>query len=165
MSSLKCAVLTVTTSRTAANDTSGDYLVDQLQRDGHQCIERALVPTNLYEIRKIVSQWIADKNIQVIITNGGTGFGPEKNTVTALQPLFDQTINGFGELFRQLSFTDIGSSAIQSDAIAGLANNTVIFSIPGSTNACRLAWARIIREQLNSDHKPCNFANHCSTKS
>lgn len=164
MASLKCAVLTISNSRTAANDTSGNYLVDQLQRDGHQCLERSVITANTYEIRKIISQWIADKNIQVIITNGGTGFGPEKNTIAAIQPLFDQTITGFGELFRQLSFEDIGSSAIQSDAIAGLANNTVIFSIPGSTNACRLAWARIIREQLDKDHKPCNFANHCATK-
>lgn len=165
MNSLHCAVLTISNSRTAANDTSGDYLVDQLQRNGHKCLERAVSPANLYEIRKIVSQWIADKNIHVIITNGGTGFGPDKNTIAALQPLFDQTVQGFGELFRQLSFDDIGSSAIQSDAIAGLANNTVIFCIPGSTNACRLAWARIIREQLDSNHKPCNFANHCPTQS
>lgn len=165
MSSLKCAVLTISNSRTAADDTSGNYLVDQLQRDGHQCLERAVVSADIYEIRKIISQWIADKNIHVIITNGGTGFGPEKNTIAAIQPLLDQTVNGFGELFRQLSFDDIGSSAIQSDAIAGLANNTVLFSIPGSTNACRLAWARIIREQLNKDHQPCNFANHCSVKS
>lgn len=165
MSSLHCAVLTISNTRTAANDTSGDYLVDQLQRDGHKCLERTVSHANVYELRKIVSQWIADKNIHVIITNGGTGFGPDKNTIAALQPLFDQTVQGFGELFRQLSFDDIGSSAVQSDAIAGLANNTVIFCIPGSTNACRLAWARIIREQLDSDHKPCNFANQCPTQS
>lgn len=165
MSNLQCAVLTISTNRTAANDTSGDYLVDQLQRDGHQCLERAIVPANIYAIRRIISQWIADENIQVIITNGGTGYGPEKNTVASITPLLDQTITGFGELFRQLSFKDIGSSAIQSDAIAGLANNTVIFSIPGSTGACRLAWTSIIREQLNKSHKPCNFAEHCALNS
>lgn len=162
---LKCAVLTISNNRTAANDTSGDYLIDQLQRDGHQCLERTIAPANIYEIRRIISQWIVDKNIQVIITNGGTGYGPEKNTVAAIAPLLDQTITGFGELFRQLSFKDIGSSSIQSDAIAGLANNTVIFSIPGSTGACRLAWSSIIREQLNKDHKPCNFAEHCALNS
>lgn len=165
MKQLNCAVLTVSNSRTAANDTSGDYLVDQLQRAGHRCLERHLSSSNKYELRKQVSQWIADPNIQVIITNGGTGFDTEKNTIAALAPLFDQTITGFGEIFRQLSFEDIGSSAIQSDAIAGLANQTIIFCIPGSTNACRLAWARLIRDQLNSQHKPCNFAETCATKS
>lgn len=165
MTSLNCAILTISNSRTAANDMSGDYLVDQLQRDGHHCLERAVSPANIYELRKIVSQWIANKNIHVIITNGGTGFGPDKNTVAALQPLLDQTIPGFGELFRQLSFKDIGSSAVQSEAIAGLANNTVIFCIPGSTNACRLAWSHIIREQLDHKHKPCNFANQYPTQS
>lgn len=165
MISLNCAVLTISNSRTAANDTSGDYLVDQLQRAGHKCIERSITKSNVYELRKIVSHWIANPSIHVIITNGGTGFSPDKNTVAALEPLFDQTVPGFGELFRQLSFEDIGSAAIQSDAIAGLANHTVIFCIPGSTDACRLAWARIIRDQLNSKHKPCNFADHCATKS
>lgn len=165
MTSLHCAMLTVSNTRTAANDTSGDYLVDQLQRAGHKCIERAICPTNIYELRKIISQWIADPNIHVILTNGGTGFGPQKNTIAAIEPLLDQTVTGFGELFRQLSYQDIGSSAIQSNALAGLANQTIIFSIPGSTNACRLAWTRIIREQLNSQHKPCNFADHCATKS
>lgn len=165
MIKLNCAVLTISNSRTADNDTSGDFLVDQLQRAGHQCLERAISSNNIYDLRKIMSNWIANPAIQVIITNGGTGFGPEKNTISALQPLFDQTITGFGEHFRQLSFEDIGSSAMQSDASAGLANNTIIFCLPGSTNACRLAWTRLIREQLNSQHTPCNFADHCSTKS
>lgn len=164
MIKLNCAVLTISNSRTAANDTSADYLVDQLQRAGHQCLERTISPTNLYQIRKIISDWIANPAIHVIITNGGTGFGPDKNTIAAISPLFDHSITGFGELFRQLSFEDIGSSALQSDACAGLANNTVIFCVPGSTNACRLAWTRLIREQINSQHQPCNFANHCSTQ-
>lgn len=159
--SLQCAVLTISTSRSAANDTSGDYLVDQLQRDGHRCLERAILPANMYQIRALLSRWIADSNIHVIITNGGTGYGSEKNTIQAITPLLDQTVEGFGEIFRQLSFEDIGSAAIQSEAMAGLANQTVLFSIPGSTNACRLAWTRIIREQLNSQHKPCNFASLC----
>lgn len=163
--SLNCAVLTISNSRTVANDTSGDYLVDQLQRAGHQCLERHVSPSNKYELRKQISQWIADPKIHVIITNGGTGFGAEKNTIDALEPLFDRTITGFGDIFRQLSFEDIGSSAIQSDAIAGIANQTLIFCIPGSTNACRLAWARLIRDQLNSQHTPCNFADFCTTNS
>lgn len=165
MTKLNCAVLTISNSRTAANDTSGDYLVDQLQRAGHSCLERTLTGSSIYSIRKIVSNWIADPNIHVIITNGGTGFGSDKNTIQALHPLLDQTITGFGELFRQLSFEEIGSSALQSDAMAGLVNNTIVFCIPGSTNACRLAWVRLIREQLNSEHKPCNFADHCANKS
>lgn len=165
MTKLNCAVLTISNSRTAANDTSGDYLVDQLQRAGHNCLERTITTSNTYTLRKIISNWIADPNIHVIITNGGTGFGADKNTIHAIQPLLDQTVTGFGELFRQLSFEEIGSSALQSDAIAGLVNNTIVFCIPGSTNACRLAWARLIREQLNSDHKPCNFADHCADKS
>ncbi len=165
MIKLNCAVLTLSNTRSAANDTSGDYLVDQLQRAGHQCLERSISSTNIYDTRRILSQWIADPSIHVIITNGGTGFGVDKNTVAAVTPLLDQSITGFGELFRQLSFEDIGSSAMQSDACAGLANQTLIFCLPGSTNACRLAWTRLIREQLNSQHKPCNFADHCSTQS
>lgn len=165
MTKLNCAVLTVSNKHTAANDTAGDYLVDQLQRAGHQCTERTISPSDLYQLRKIVSAWIADPHIHIIITNGGTGYGPNKHTTAAIAPLLDQQVVGFGELFRQLSFEDIGSSAMQSNAIAGLANNKAIFCIPGSVNACRLAWTRLIREQLNPDHTPCNFVAHCTSAS
>jgi molybdenum cofactor biosynthesis protein B len=158
--SLKCAVLTVSDTRTADNDTSGDYLRDALAGEGHQCIARALTAGNLYQIRKIVSDWIADDAIQIILVNGGTGFSHQKATGDAITPLLDATITGFGELFRHLSYLDIGTSTLQSDAFAGAANDTLIFCMPGSTSACKTAWEGIIKEQLDSTHRPCNFASH-----
>jgi molybdenum cofactor biosynthesis protein B len=162
--SLNFAVLTISDSRTAANDTSGDYLVQSIAADGHHCAKRDLTAGNLYQIRKIVSDWIADENIQIILTNGGTGFTHQKSTGAAITPLLDMTIAGFGELFRHVSYTEIGTSTLQSDAFAGSANNTLIFCMPGSTNACKTAWERIIKEQLDSTHRPCNFATHYQTK-
>jgi molybdenum cofactor biosynthesis protein B len=156
--SLACAVLTISDSRTAANDTSGDYLAEQLAAAGHRCVQRALVPDNRYDVRKIISDWIANPQVQVILSNGGTGFGGRHGTPEAVLPLLDQQIDGFGELFRQLSYAEIGSSTIQSRALGGIANDTLIFCVPGSTNACRLAWERILREQFDHSHKPCNFA-------
>lgn len=156
--SLACAVLTISDSRTAGNDTSGNLLAQQLAQAGHVCVKRDIVANNIYQIRRILSDWIADPEVQVILTNGGTGFSGHDATVRAVRPLFDQEISGFGELFRQVSYEEIGSSTIQSDAVAGQANNTVIFCMPGSNNACQTAWTRIISEQLDSRHKPCNFA-------
>ena len=158
--SLNCAILTISDSRTSANDTSGDYLGDRVLADGHQCIQRALSQGNVYRIRQIISDWIADADIQIILTNGGTGFAHQKCASVAILPLLDQEITGFGELFRHLSYMEIGTSALQSDAFAGVANNTLIFCIPGSTNACKTAWEKIIREQLDSTHLPCNFGTH-----
>lgn len=158
--SLRCAVLTISDTRNADNDTSGDYLAQSLQAAGHRCEKRAICSGNLYQIRKLVSDWVADDSIQIILTNGGTGFSHQKSTVAAISPLLDQVITGFGELFRQLSFQDIGSSGLQSDAFAGVANNTLVFCMPGSTGACKTAWEEIIREQLDSTHSPCNFASH-----
>lgn len=155
---LNIAVLTISDSRTAENDTSGDYLSETLTEHGHQCITRAIVPNDLWQIRKVLCDWVSDTQIQIIITNGGTGFTHQKSTRAAVLPLLDQVITGFGELFRHLSYLDIGSSAVQSDAFAGLANNTLVFCIPGSTGACRLAWEGIIQEQLDSRQAPCNFA-------
>lgn len=155
---LNIAVLTISDSRTPENDTSGDYLVESLASQGHYCATRAIVTNDLWTIRKTLCDWIADDQIQGIITNGGTGFTHQKSTRTAIEPLLDQVITGFGELFRHLSYLDIGSSAVQSDAFAGLANNTLIFCIPGSTGACQLAWEGIIQEQLDSRQAPCNFA-------
>jgi molybdenum cofactor biosynthesis protein B len=157
---LNCAVLTITDARSADNDTSGDFLAQSLQDAGHRCAARALIPGNLYQIRRVVSDWIADDAIQVIITNGGTGFGRKKSTVTAIEPLLDETITGFGELFRHLSWKEIGSSALQSEAFAGLANDTLVFCVPGSTGACKTAWEGIIKEQLDSTHRPCNFGTY-----
>lgn len=155
---LNIAVMTISDSRTSENDTSGDYLIQSLTTQGHYCTTRAIVTNDMWQIRKTLCDWITDGQIQIIITNGGTGFTHQKSTRAAVTPLLDQVITGFGELFRHLSYLDIGSSAVQSDAFAGLANNTLIFCIPGSTGACQLAWEGIIREQLDSRQEPCNFA-------
>jgi molybdenum cofactor biosynthesis protein B len=156
--SLRCAVFTVSASRTEADDSSGDLLAQRLQAAGHQLVRRAIVRDNLYEIRRVLSDCIADGQVQVVLANGGTGFAANNVVPEAVLPLLDQEVPGFGELLRQLSFDDIGSSALQARALAGIANDTLIFCLPGSTGACALAWDRILAEQLDSRHKPCNFA-------
>jgi molybdenum cofactor biosynthesis protein B len=162
--SLACAVLTVSDTRTAGNDTSGNWLAETLARDGHDCVRRDLVKDNVYVIRRVLSDWIADPAVQVIVTTGGTGFSHQDSIPEAVTALLDQEISGFGELFRQVSYAEIGSSTIQSRALAGYANDTVIFCLPGSTGACETAWNHILRVQLDSGHKPCNFASHFKTK-
>lgn len=154
--SLSIAVLTVSDTRTEVNDTSGDYLVEALEAQGHRLIDRTIEKDDIYALRATVSRWIADEGVQVILTTGGTGFSSRDSTPEALQPLFDKSIEGFGEVFRQLSYAEIGSSTMQSRALAGIANRTVIFCVPGSTGACKTAWG-LIQEQLDSAHKPCNF--------
>ncbi|KDE39080.1 MAG: molybdenum cofactor biosynthesis protein B [Nitrincola lacisaponensis] len=154
---LNVAVLTLSDTRTLAEDRSGDTLVQLLQAAGHQLVARDLIPDDVYRMRAVVSQWIADPSIQVILTTGGTGFSGRDSTPEALRPLFDTEIEGFGETFRQVSWEEIGSSTIQSRALAGLANRTAIFCLPGSTGACKTAWNRILLEQLDSRHRPCNF--------
>ena len=139
-------------------DRSGSTLVQLATSAGHSVTDRQLVKDDVYAIRSTTSQWIANENIQVIITTGGTGFTGRDSTPEALEPLFDKTIDGFGELFRQISFKEIGSSTIQSRAIAGIANGTLIFSLPGSSNAVETAWQQILKNQLDIDFKPCNFA-------
>ncbi len=154
---LNIAVLTVSDTRDETNDTSGDYLAQSAESAGHRVVARAIVKDDIYDLRASVSQWIADPAIEVILTTGGTGFSGRDSTPEALMPLFDKQIEGFGEVFRQLSLTEIGSSTIQSRAFGGFANNTVIFCMPGSTGACRTAWQGIIEQQLDSRHRPCNF--------
>ena len=154
---LKVAVLTVSDTRTQETDTSGAFLEEALREAGHDIADRQIVIDDVYQLRAIVSQWIADPEIEVILTTGGTGFSGRDSTPEALAPLFDKTIDGFGEVFRALSLTEIGSSTVQSRALAGLANGTVIFCMPGSTGACRTAWEGVLRDQLDSEHKPCNF--------
>ncbi|ADP18484.1 molybdenum cofactor biosynthesis protein B [Achromobacter sp. SD115] len=156
--SLACAVLTVSDTRSAGDDTSGNLLAHSLAHAGHQCVRRDLVKDDIYQIRRVISDWIADPEVQVILTTGGTGFSHRDHTPEAIMPLLDREIPGFGELFRQISYTEIGSSTIQSRALAGSANQTLIFCLPGSNNACETAWSQIIREQLDSSHRPCNFA-------
>ena len=154
---LKVAVLTVSDTRTQETDTSGAFLEEALRDRGHDIADRQIVIDDVYQLRAIVSQWIADPGVEVILTTGGTGFSGRDSTPEALAPLFDKTIDGFGEVFRALSLTEIGSSTVQSRALAGLANGTVIFCMPGSTGACRTAWEGVLRDQLDSEHKPCNF--------
>lgn len=156
----KIAILTVSDRRSAAEDTSGQYLQEAAQEAGHQVVARALVKENIYQIRAQVSTWIASAEVQAVLITGGTGLTERDNTPEALLPLFDREVEGFGELFRMLSFEEIGTATIQSRAIAGIANQTVIFAMPGSTRACRTAWERIIAEQLDARYRPCNFLPH-----
>lgn len=157
---VKIAILTVSDRRTEAEDTSGQYLQEAAQEIGHQVVARALVKDNIYQIRAQVSAWIASDDVQAVLINGGTGFTSGDNTPEALLPLFDREVEGFGELFRMVSYEEIGTATIQSRAVAGIANQTVIFAMPGSTRACRTAWERIIEEQLDARHRPCNFLPH-----
>lgn len=157
---MNVAVLTVSDTRTKDNDTSGLYLAEQAQALGHNLAAHEIVVDDVYLMRAIVSQWIADPSVHTIITTGGTGFTGRDSTPEALSPLFDKEIDGFGELFRQLSYTDIGTSTVQSRALGGMANQTVVFCLPGSTGACRTGWEGILREQLDSRHSPCNFVSH-----
>lgn len=154
---LQVAVLTVSDTRTRDNDTSGDFLADAVTLAGHQLADRALIPDDLYRIRAVLSQWIASEQVQVVLVTGGTGFAARDSTREAVQPLLDKHIDGFGEVFRSLSLREIGSSTVQSRAFAGLANRTAVFCMPGSTGACRTAWQGILRDQLDSRHRPCNF--------
>ena len=154
---LNIAVLTVSDTRGSHNDTSGDFLAQASADAGHKLAARRIVPDDIYQIRTEVSAWIADDAVQVVLVTGGTGFAGRDSTPEAVAPLLDKQIEGFGEVFRALSLTEIGSSTIQSRALGGMANRTVVFCVPGSTGACRTAWNGIIREQLDSTHRPCNF--------
>jgi molybdenum cofactor biosynthesis protein B len=155
---LTLCVLTVSDTRTLANDSSGDYLVDALTSAGHRLHERAILPDDRYQMRAMVSRWIADAAVDGILVTGGTGFTGRDSTPEALLPLLDKTMPGFGEIFRAISFTEIGTSSLQSRAFAGLANGTFVFCLPGSTSACRTAWEQLIRAQLDARTKPCNLA-------
>ena len=155
--SMGIAVLTVSDTRGYEEDESGALLADRIIDSGHALIERCIVPDDIYRIRAIVSGWIADEQIQGIVVNGGTGFTSRDHTPEALTPLFDTPIDGYGELFRTLSSQSIGTSTIQSRAIGGVANKTLVFAMPGSPKACKMAWDEVIRPQLDSRTRPCNF--------
>ena len=155
---LNCAVLTISDTRTLDDDKSGTWLSDALQASGHNLVERDIVKDDIYAIRALVSKWIANDNVQTIITTGGTGFTGRDSTPEAVSPLLDKEISGFGELFRQISYDEIGSSTIQSRAVGGLANATLIFCLPGSSNAVKTGWEKILVNQLDINFKPCNFA-------
>lgn len=151
------ALLTISDTRTVEDDTSGKVLRERVNEAEHNVVAQEIVPDDKYQIRSIVSQWIADKNVQAIISTGGTGLTGRDGTPEAMKPLFDKEIEGFGELFRQISYQDIKTSTVQSRAVAGIANGTFIFCLPGSSGACRTGWDDILKEQLDIRHRPCNF--------
>ena len=155
---LNIAVLTVSDSRSEADDKSGALLAERLQAAGHQLFDKRIVKDDVYQLRAQVSAWIADANVNVVLTTGGTGITGRDVTPEAVAPLFDRPIEGFGELFRQISFTEIGASTIQSRAVAGIANATLIFCVPGSSGACATAWDKILVSQFDRRTQPCNFA-------
>ena len=154
---LNIAILTISDTRTLETDSSGQILVDQLLASGHRLCQRQLVADNIYQIRAVVSQWIADTDVNVIITTGGTGVTGRDGTPEAVTPLLDKQLDGFGEVFRMLSYQEIKTSTVQSRAIAGVANGCYIFCLPGSGSACRTAWESLIREQLDARTRPCNL--------
>ena len=155
---LNIAVMTVSDTRDLDTDTSGQLLESKLTGVGHSLHERMVVKDDIYQIRALLSKWIADEAVDIVITTGGTGFSGRDSTPEAVDPLLDKKIDGFGELFRSVSHDEIGSSTIQSRALAGMSNNTVVFCVPGSTGACETAWHHILEPQLDSRFKPCNFA-------
>ena len=155
---MNIALLTVSDRRTLADDTSGAALLQRLESDGHSLVERQLVPDDRYRIRAVVSAWIANPAVTVIISSGGTGLTGRDGTPEAVAPLLDKQMDGFGELFRVLSFETIGSSSLQSRCLAGVANGTFVFVLPGSLDAVTTAWDRLIADQLNAATRPCNLA-------
>ena len=154
---LNIAVLTVSDSRTEENDRSGQLLVQRLTDAGHILAEKIIVPDDIYDIRAIVSHWIADKKINVVLTTGGTGVTGRDGTPEAIQPLLDKEIEGFGEIFRMLSYEEIKTSSLQSRALGGVANATYLFCLPGSSGACATGWDRVIKDQLDHRTGPCNL--------
>jgi len=157
---LSIAVLTVSDTRDLASDTSGAFLVTAIEAAGHRLADRRIVKDDIYAIRAVLSAWIADAGIAAIVTTGGTGFSGRDSTPEAAVVLFDKTVDGFGEMFRRLSQDEIGTSTLQSRALAGFANQTLICCLPGSTGACRTGWTQIIQPQLDSRTRPCNFVAH-----
>ncbi|MFN9631462.1 MAG: molybdenum cofactor biosynthesis protein B [Cyanobacteriota bacterium] len=155
--SLAIALLTVSDTRTLADDLSGEALRQRLETAGHCLLERAIVPDDRYRIRAEVSRWIADPHVQVVITTGGTGLAGRDGTPEAVEPLLDKRMDGFGELFRVLSFETIGTSTLQSRCLAGVANGTLVFVLPGSQDAVETAWDRLISAQLDANTRPCNL--------
>ena len=156
---LNISIVTVSDSRTNETDESGAVLIKRVADFGHKVYSKEIIPDDVYELRAAVSRLIADPNVQAVLLTGGTGFTERDNTQRAIQVLFDTHIEGFGELFRNLSYNEIGTSTIQSRAFAGLANGTILFCLPGSPGACKTGWDEIIVNQLDSSHKPCNFVD------
>lgn len=151
------AVLTVSDSRDEQTDKSGRLLVERLTRAGHRLAEKRIVPDDVYRIRSVVSGWIVDPEVNVVITTGGTGITGRDGTPEAVRPLLDKILDGFGEMFRSISYTEIGTSTLQSRALAGVANGTYVFCVPGSSGACATAWDKLIEAQLDLRTRPCNL--------
>jgi len=156
---LNCTVLTVSDSRTRDNDTSGDTLAERIESAGHRLSDRQLLPDDIFRLRATVSAWIAADDVDCVLITGGTGITGRDSTPEAIRPLLVREIPGFGELFRHYSLDEIGTSTIQSRAFAGTANATLVFGLPGSTGACRTAWDRILKDQLDARTGPCNFVS------
>ncbi len=154
---LNVCVLTVSDSRTEADDVSGKLLRDAVVYTGHHCQEKSIVKDDKYEIREVISRWIRDPAVNAVISTGGTGITGRDGTPEAVKPLLDKEIEGFGEAFRMLSYRDIGSSTLQSRSLSGVANATYIFVLPGSSGACRTAWDQLISQQLDNRTMPCNL--------
>ena len=157
---LSIAVLTISDTRNEKTDSSGQFLAENLVTAGHRLHTKVIIKDDISAIQAVVKDWISDRSVNGIITTGGTGFFPRDVTPEAISPLFEKPIEGFGELFRAISYQEIGASTIQSRAFGGMANNTCIFCLPGSQNACKIGWNKIISEQLDSRTKPCHFVDH-----
>ena len=155
---LSIAILTVSDSRTDTDDTSGQILVQRLTDAGHTLSEKTIVPDDVYQIRAVVSKWIASPEVDVVISTGGTGVTGRDGTPEAIQVLLDKVIEGFGEIFRSISYAEISTSSIQSRALAGVANGTYLFCLPGSSGACKTGWDNLIQAQLDNRTRPCNLA-------
>jgi len=155
---LNIAVLTISDTRTEENDKSGNTLKERIEEAGHKVVDKVIVKDDVYQMRAIYSKWIADPEVHVVISTGGTGITGRDSTPEAVAPLLEKSIEGFGELFRAVSREELGPSAIQSRAIAGLTNQTLIFCLPGSTGACKTGWDSILNSQLDHRTRPCNFA-------
>ncbi len=153
------AILTVSDTRDESTDKSGKLLVERLTEAGHSLHEKSIRPDDIYQLRAQVSQWIADDKVQAVVTTGGTGLTGRDGTPEALSVLFDKEIEGFGEVFRMLSYEEIGASTLQSRCVAGVANGTYIFSLPGSSGACATGWDKLIGPQLDSSNQPCNLVD------
>lgn len=154
---LNIAVLTVSDTRGEAEDKSGKLLATRVTEAGHRLAEKAIVRDDIYAIRAVLSHWIAEPEVDVVLSTGGTGVTGRDGTPEAVTPLLDKIIDGFGETFRALSFEEIGTSTMQSRALAGVANRTYVFVLPGSSGACRTAWDRLISTQLDYRTRPCNL--------
>ena len=155
---LRISVLVVSDTRTAETDTSGKTLEERLTQAGHSLAEKCFVPDDIYQIRAVLSRWIVDPAVDIVLTTGGTGLTGRDGTPEAVKPLFDKLIEGFGEMFRWVSYEEISTSTIQSRVTAGVANGTYIFCLPGSSGACRTGWDKILATQLDIRNRPCNFA-------